>query len=139
VKPILLLTEVDADLRDIYRLFLVERGFAVETASDGLECLAKLRRLDPDLLILDQDLLWGGADGVLAWMRESASDTPVVLTTTAPRAGLPEEGMGPVVKILAKPFSLKALVVCARGLRRCGTSGSKQPESRRVSADLWVT
>jgi DNA-binding response OmpR family regulator len=134
-----LITEVDAELRDIYRLFLVERGFAVETASDGLECLAKLRRREPDLLILDQELLWGGADGVLAWMRETASDTPVVLTTAGPRQAFPEEVMAPVVKFLAKPFSLKSLVVCARGLRRRGTSGTKQPESRPVSADLLAT
>jgi hypothetical protein len=69
--------KVDAELRDIYRLFLVECGFAVKTTSDGVERRPNFRRLGPDLLMLDQELLWGGGEGLLAWMRESAYDTPV--------------------------------------------------------------
>jgi two-component system KDP operon response regulator KdpE len=108
--PMLLVAEADAELRDAYRAFLALHGFAVETASDGLECLAKLRRLAPDVLVLDQGLRWGGSDGVLACLRENTSGARVILTATAQPQALPEVVFHPVVKLLAKPFSLEALL-----------------------------
>ncbi|MFO0879503.1 MAG: response regulator [Gemmataceae bacterium] len=110
MKPILLIAEADTELRDIFRKFLSERSFDVETASDGLECMAKLRRLRPDLLILDRELLWGGGDGVLACLRESACATRVIQIATTLGPDHAEELKAPVVRRLAKPFSLKALL-----------------------------
>ena len=53
------------------RVYFVQRGgYRVQTASDGLECLGKLRQYLPSLLILDMSLLWGGGDGVLARLRD---------------------------------------------------------------------
>jgi DNA-binding response OmpR family regulator len=85
MKCTLLIAEGDAELCEVYRRFFTERGYEVETASDGLDCLAKLRRATPAALVLDRELRWGGGDGVLAWLREQseAFTLPVVLTTTA--------------------------------------------------------
>ena len=44
---------------------MADLGYEPETACDALDCLAKLRRSNPALLVLDVGLLWGGADGVL--------------------------------------------------------------------------
>ena len=64
--PTVLIAEADRDLRDAYVLFLAGLGFEIDTAADGLECLSKLHRFLPDVLILDVELLWGGGEGVRA-------------------------------------------------------------------------
>lgn len=116
MKATLLLAEGDAELRTLYQKFFSERGYAVETAQDGLDCLAKLRRAMPALLVLDQELRWGGGDGVLAWLREQnlASELPVVLTTTGYSADAAPDIEPPVVKFLPKPFSLMDLLDSVR-------------------------
>jgi DNA-binding response OmpR family regulator len=113
----LLLAEGDTELREVYRGFLAASGYSVETAADGLECLAKVRRLTPVLLVLDRDLHWGGGDGVLAWLREQGitAGVPVVLTATGGCG--PADGNDlrpPIVKVLPKPFALAALLNSVR-------------------------
>ena len=87
MKQRLLIADRDAELCEVYRRFLTERGYEVETSTDGLDCLAKLRQVTPAVLVLDLELLWGGGDGVLAWLREErpAPRIPVLLTATACR------------------------------------------------------
>jgi DNA-binding NtrC family response regulator len=117
MKPTLLIAEDDAELCQVYARFFASRGFDVETASNGLECLWKLRQTNPAVLLLDLHLRWGGGDGVLAWLREEqhSHQIAVVLTTTANSvrsyAGLVEE---PVVRCLEKPFPLTALLESVR-------------------------
>jgi DNA-binding response OmpR family regulator len=126
MKPTLLIAESDAELCDVYQRYLTERGYAVETASDGLACLERLRRGMPAVAVLDVQLRWGGADGVLAWLRaeRAESEVPVILTATAgdPRHSAP--GIEPpVVQLLPKPFALTALletVQAVMGQRRNG-------------------
>ena len=69
MKQRLLIADRDAELCEVFRTFLTERGYEVETSTDGLDCLAKLRQVTPAVLVLDLELLWGGGDGVLAWLR----------------------------------------------------------------------
>jgi CheY-like chemotaxis protein len=117
MKPILLIADSNAALCDLCQRFLSDHGYEVETASDGLACLAKLRQVKPAALVLDLNLRWGGSDGVLAWLREqsAAAEVPVVLTATGD--SLPEaveDCEAPVVKLLPKPFALAALLETVR-------------------------
>jgi DNA-binding NtrC family response regulator len=117
MKTSLLLAEGDAELCEDYQRFLRECGYEVETASDGLDCLAKLRRGLPGVLVLDWELRWGGGDGVLAWLREQspASELPVVLMSTGGYStDVALEIKPPVVKFLPKPFTLSALLETVR-------------------------
>jgi len=117
VNQTLLIAEGDAELCDIYRRFLTDRGYKVETSSDGLDCLKKLHRVKPAVLVLDLELRWGGGDGVLARLREEgiAPVMPVVLTATA---GYPidmvEFDHPPVVDYLPKPLMLTAFLESVR-------------------------
>ena len=111
--PTVLCADADRELRDVYVWLLSSYGFRVETADDGLECLAKLRQFVPDLLLLDLELPWGGGDGVLEVMRGNPSLLParVVLTSSvAPAHVLDGLVSPPAVQALAKPFQLSALV-----------------------------
>src|SRR5262245_61090353 len=119
MKPTVLIADSDAELCATYRRLLNRRGYDVETAADGLDCLEKLRRLRPAVLVLDLGLRWGGADGVLACLREkiATSGVSVVLTATG---GNPLDVAGdiepPVVQVLPKPFALTALLESVQGL-----------------------
>jgi hypothetical protein len=69
-------------------------------------------------LILDLHLPWGGADGVLAVMRDDPglAGVPVILTSTeASPESLSRLVSPPVVQALWKPFPLSALLdlVCS--------------------------
>jgi DNA-binding response OmpR family regulator len=112
-----LIAEGDAELSEVYRKFLRKRGYAVESAASGLDCLEKLRRMRPAVIVLDRELQWGGGDGVLAWLRQerTMSGVPVILTATA---GCSADGADahqpPIVKFLPKPFTLSALLESVR-------------------------
>ena len=113
VKHRLLIANRDVQWRELYQRFFAELGYEVETAADGLDCLAKLRHAAPAMLVLDLELPWGGGDGVLAWLHEesSAPKIPVLLMGSA--AALPDmtEFNEPhIVDYLPKPAGLTRLL-----------------------------
>jgi DNA-binding response OmpR family regulator len=112
MKQRLLLADRDAKLCEALRGLLTERGYEVETSSDGLDCLAKLRRVTPAVLVLDRELLRGGGDGVLAWLREEnrAPGIPVLLTAITAGSDLADFNGPSVVDYLPKPFALAGLL-----------------------------
>jgi len=131
MKQRLLIADRDAERCEVYRRFLTERGYEVEISTDGLDCLAKLRQVTPAVLVLDLELLWGGGDGVLAWLREEspAPRIPVLLTATA--AGPPdmaEINEPPVVDYLPKPFALAGLLERIRSA--VAKQGRREPSNR---------
>ena len=64
-KTNVLLAIGDVRLRSAGDDYLTDHGYVVATATGGVECLTLLREFTPDVVILDTDLLWGGADGVV--------------------------------------------------------------------------
>ncbi len=113
MNPGLLFTSVDAELSSIFRSFFGQLGFDVETATDGLECLDKLRRFQPAVLIVDLEMLWGGGDGVLARMHEDRDlpRVPIVLITgDDPLPVLAERSRVPPSFCFRKPFRLSAIL-----------------------------
>jgi DNA-binding response OmpR family regulator len=68
----LLLADNNQAFLNIAQNYFGDQGHEAETAADGLECMARLREFIPDVLVLDQDLLWGGSDGVLSHLADDA-------------------------------------------------------------------
>ena len=66
-----------------------------------MECLKALRETPPDVLVLDTELKWGGADGVLAVMDEEdgLSKIPVVLLNDT-------EIRGPEASVRLRPSTI---------------------------------
>jgi CheY-like chemotaxis protein len=117
MKPLVLIAEGDAKLRDSLGRLFREHDYEVATASDGLDCVRKLRQQQPRAVVLDQDLRWGGSDGVLAVLREDPAlrQIPVILTLAgAPLVSFFGLISPPVVQSLWKPFSFAALLHCVR-------------------------
>jgi CheY-like chemotaxis protein len=117
VNTKVLIADDDGELSRIYGMLLTERGYDVETATDGLDCIRKLRCRHPAVLVLDLEMRWGGGDGVLAWLREEGLSRSVAVVLTA-TSGAPEmfaEHLEPpVVQRLWKPFTLTALLESVR-------------------------
>ena len=123
----LLIADGDGAWTELYRTIFSQRGYEVETATEGLECLAKLYQFMPRVLLLDLELPRGGAESVLAWIR-NGSNTPsvaVVLTAyDAPREALSERLAPPVVQCFRKRSLMTSLLesirsVAVRGSASC--------------------
>ncbi|HWB10266.1 MAG TPA: response regulator [Pirellulales bacterium] len=103
----LLVADSDPFLLESCSDYFCNRGYRVAAAANALECIEALRLLPPDVLILEQELIWGGGDGVMACLREDHFRWPetVIMTTSAP-AGQPSRPLDPPLKALVhKPCS----------------------------------
>ena len=79
-----LMADPDASLPPVYREPLLREGIDLETAVNGLDCVARLRERVPDVLVLEPHMPWGGGDGVLAIMGEVPrfASIPVMVLTS---------------------------------------------------------
>ena len=76
-KLAILVVDDDPEIVSFLRRGLIFEGYAVETAGDGAEALAKLRDKEPDLVILD--IMMPGIDGIEVSKRlRQVSDIPIL-------------------------------------------------------------
>lgn len=77
----ILVVDDEENIRELYRDELVEEGYQVELADDGLQALSKFESFRPDLVTLD--VMMPGMDGieVLRRIREKNPSVPVLLLT----------------------------------------------------------
>jgi CheY-like chemotaxis protein len=123
VKLRLLIADGDAERLDLSRRFFEMCGHAVETATGGVECLAKLRQFAPSVLLLEWDLPWGGADGVLACLREYSDLPQPSVVLSADRNDAVSESAAPVAKVHLRPARLGELLRSLQ-LAAAGDGGS---------------
>ena len=107
----ILIVDDEADIRDTLQEFFEDEGFAVATAANGEEGLARLRAGPPPCLVI-LDLLMPVLDGneMYAAMRAdpALASVPVIISTSDPRrapSGVPT---------LKKPVSLTRLLTSVR-------------------------
>ena len=119
--PRVLIGDADDAWLDVCERGLCDSGFTVETAQDGLACLAQLQRgPQPDVVVLELDMPWGGGDGVLALLREEArllAHGVVIVTGRAPPDVLSARTGIPISRCLRKPFHLDGLLNLVGGAR----------------------
>jgi hypothetical protein len=98
-------------------------GYEVETASRGVDCMGKLRRKPPGVLLLDLGIPWGGGEGVLAAMRDDRNlrEIPVLL--------IPVAGEPPAIQSLVPLPVVEAMIQAS--LSGCGGRALNSGESPR--------
>jgi DNA-binding response OmpR family regulator len=91
----ILLVEDDPFLSDIYTTKLKKEGFSVDIALDGQECLKKLEKSTPDLVVLDVVLPKVDGWEVLSSIRkqEKFKDLKVVILSNLGQKGEVEKGL----------------------------------------------
>ena len=123
-RPKILLVDDEKAITANLKPFLERSGFAVDTAADGEEAMAKIRAFDPELLVLD--VLMPRLDGreVLRRLRRADDWTPVILLTqvgeSTERAMALEEGAD---DYLNKPFDPHELVARIHAVLRRARPG----------------
>ena len=124
----ILVVEDDFDIAEMLQTWLMEAGYGVEVAGDGLRALDAFAAGRFDLVLLDLMLPKLDGFGVCEWIR-ARSDVPVVMLTALD--GEEEQLRGYDLRIddyVTKPFSMPVLLrKIAAILRRCGDR-----EERRV-------
>ena len=127
----ILVVEDDTQLLEILRSYLKAVGFAVATATNGIEALKKARSVSPDLVLLD--LVLPELDGLAVYdtLRKGPRTTsvPIIIVTGLPSglarcAGL-ADGPGDIV---SKPVNPKHLVAKINDLLRQTRGASSAPK-----------
>ncbi len=86
----ILIADPDTFLLSEHGDYLRQCGATVATAADGLECLQRLRDFQPDVLVLEPAIPWGGGDGILAVLQDQPQFRPgfLLLLTHSQDRGL---------------------------------------------------
>jgi DNA-binding response OmpR family regulator len=131
-QPRMLVVDDEPPIVELVTGYLEREGWSVASAGDGLEALEAVRRIDPDVVVLD--VMLPGLDGVEVCRQLRAFSDAYVLMLTA-RGEEIDRIMGLTVgadDYLVKPFSPRELVARIKALLRrprSGRSGGTGPEA----------
>jgi two-component system phosphate regulon response regulator PhoB len=127
----ILVVDDEPDIRELVGFHLTQAGYSVETARDGAEALAAIRRAPPALVILDILLPDLTGTEILRVLRqeEASRATPVILLTAR------SEEVDRVVGFelgaddyVVKPFSPRELVLRVKAVLRRGREEGAEGE-----------
>lgn len=122
----ILVVDDEAPIVEAISYNLKKEGFAVDTAADADECLARIDAETPDLVVLDVMLPSGSGLDICRHLREERSQLPVLLLTARAAEGDRLKGFGAGADdYVVKPFSMRELMARVHALlRRSGRDGT---------------
>jgi CheY-like chemotaxis protein len=106
-----LIVDDDKDIRDTIQELLEDEGYSVATAENGAEALERLRRVHPQLILLD--LTMPVMDGISFREEQMNSDSLAAIPTIVMSARAdPGKDAGPLLvrACLGKPLDLEELL-----------------------------
>lgn len=115
----ILVVDDDQAVRDSLERSLSYSGSEVQTASDGIEALAKLASYTPDAIVMD--VMMPRLDGLEAtkMLRDSGNDVPILILTARDAVGDRVDGLDAGADdYMVKPFALDELLARLRALTR---------------------
>ncbi len=77
----ILVVEDDNDIQEYLKELLLDNGYSVKLASDGIEALKIIRKAAPDLVVLDLGLPKISGDAVCMEIRKEYPHLPIVILT----------------------------------------------------------
>ena len=130
-----LVVEDDQNIRELLQMYLEKEGYAVTTASDGEQGLAKFRAIRPDLVLLD--LMMPGLDGwAVCRAIRADSQTPVIMLTAKSETDDKVAGLKTGADdYITKPFEMKEVLARIEAVLRRSGQGSSENGSRRLVFD----
>ena len=133
-----LIVEDDPNIRELLQIYLEKDGYAVTTASDGGQGLAKFRAIRPNLVLLD--VMMPVMDGwAVCKAIRADGNTPVIMLTAKGEtddkvAGL-KQGADDYI---TKPFEMKEVLARIEAVLRRTTGVTAEKKSRRLTFDKLV-
>jgi signal transduction histidine kinase len=112
------LVDDDAQVRGTLRDTLMSAGATVEEAAEGNAGIELVRRLKPDLLVVDFAMPGLTGANVVRQVREEHPNMPAILVTGYADSEKLDSLTGPQVVVLWKPFEAQELLRKAAGLLR---------------------
>jgi DNA-binding response OmpR family regulator len=134
----ILIADADRNFLESFQSYMWDCGHDAELATSGLECSAILYRFIPDVLIIERDLLWGGCDGILAKMRDSAdlSRIPVIILESDPDETGADLASPNIVARMEKPYHMRETleqILSAVGPLHPGSDNGSRDRPRSLS------
>jgi two-component system response regulator MprA len=114
-----LVVDDDKAVRESLRRSLEFNGYAVSLASDGVEALAGIGGIVPDVVVMD--VMMPRLDGIETTksLRKAGNDVPILVLTARDAVGDRVEGLDAGADdYLTKPFALQELLARLRALLR---------------------
>lgn len=109
----LLISDMDSLFVQNFRRFMLRRGYEVFTAENSADCLSKLCKLLPDVLVLGLDIAERDSDRLLQAIRQDdlLSTIPVILVATEKSPGItPGDLEPPVMDYFQRPCRMANLL-----------------------------
>ena len=127
----ILVVDDDPEIVSLLKRGLVYEGYTVETASNGLEALTRVREREPDMVILD--VMMPGIDGTEVSKRlRAAGNVPILMLTAKGTVADKVAGLDSGADdYLVKPFAFDELLARVRALLR--RHHPKEDETLRFS------
>ncbi len=126
VKGKILWVDDEIELLRPHIRYLVERGYSVDTATNGEDALDLVRQTGFDLVFLDEMMAGMGGLRTLAEIKDLRPNLPVVMITKNEEESLMEEAIGDKISdYLTKPVNpSQVLMACKKFLERKKITGA---------------
>jgi DNA-binding response OmpR family regulator len=134
----LLIAAADTLLLSVYQAFLVDEAIEMRTATTAADCLDQVRSWTPDVLVLDEDLLWPCGKSGLDRLREDPGLPPVPVLLLASPPGIPGEEAMPIrdCALLLKPVRPMVLAGVIRILADSAWTDAPRPTFNAEDTNL---
>ncbi|HHX71741.1 MAG TPA: response regulator transcription factor [Clostridiales bacterium] len=134
----MLIAEDDINILELLRMYMEKEGFQVETAVDGGEALAKYRRFNPDIILLDVMMpVLDGVEVCASIRRESK--VPIIMLTAKGETDDKVHGLeSGADDYIPKPFEMREVIARIRAVLRRTDACLEEPNDKRVELDNLV-
>ncbi len=122
-----LVVEDDKGLQKYLKELLLDNGYAVHTAGDGIQALEYLKKTEPDVVILDLGLPNMSGEAVVSELRKKYSALPVIILTAKDSIQDIVQGLNlGADDYMTKPFVADEFLARVKArLRKQGSSDAK--------------
>ncbi len=134
----ILVVEDDKNIADLLQMYLEKEGYAVTTAADGGQGLAKFRAIKPDLVLLD--LMMPVMDGwTVCKAIRSESKTPIIMLTAKGETDDKVAGLKTGADdYITKPFEMREVLARIEAVLRRADCLTAELPSRRLCFDKLI-
>lgn len=130
-----LVVEDDRNIAELLQLYLEKEGYAVITAADGGQGLAKFRTIKPDLVLLD--VMMPVMDGwAVCKAIRAESQTPIIMLTAKGTTDDKIQGLhAGADDYVTKPFEMREILARIEAVLRRSSGAAVEKKARRLTFD----